>query len=35
MGYFPKANKSWLIVNPDKYETAKCIFKDRNLNIKQ
>ena len=33
MGYFPKANKSWLIVEPEKYETAKGIFKDTNLNI--
>ena len=33
MGYFPKANKSWLIVKPDKYKTAKRIFKDTNLNI--
>ena len=33
LGYFPKANKSWLIVKPEKYETAKVIFKDTNLNI--
>ena len=33
MGYFPKANRSWLIVKPEKYETAKGIFKDTNLNI--
>ena len=33
MGYFPKANKSWLIVKLEKYETAKGIFKDTNLNI--
>ena len=32
-GYFLKTNKSWLIVNPEKYETAKGIFKDTNLNI--
>ena len=31
--YFPKANKSWLIVRPGKYETAKGIFKDTNLDI--
>ena len=31
--YFPKAKKSWLIVKPEKYETAKGIFKDTNLNI--
>ena len=30
--YFPKANKSWLIVRPEKYET-KGIFKDTNLDI--
>ena len=33
VGYFPKANKSWLIVKSEKYETAKGIFKDTNLNI--
>ena len=33
MGYFPKANKSQLIVKPEKYETEKSIFKDINLNI--
>ena len=33
MGYFPKANRSWLIVKPEKYETAKGIFKDTNLDI--
>ena len=33
MGYFPKANKSWLIVKPEKYEAAKGIFKDTNLDI--
>ena len=33
MGYFIKANKSWLIVKPEKYETSKGIFKDTNLNI--
>ena len=33
IGYFPKANKSWLTVKPEKYETAKGIFKDTNLNI--
>ena len=33
MGYFIKANKSWLIVKPEKYEAAKGIFKDTNLNI--
>ena len=31
--YFPKANKSWLIEKPEKYEIAKDIFKDTNLNI--
>ena len=31
--YFPKANKSWLTVKPEKYGTAKGIFKDTNLNI--
>ena len=31
IGYFPNAKKSWLIVKPKKYETAKCIFKDTNL----
>ena len=33
MGYFPKARRSWLIKKPEKYETAKDIFKDTNLNI--
>ena len=33
IGYFPKSNKSWLIVKPEKYETAIGIFKDTNLNI--
>ena len=33
MGYFPKTNNSWLIVKQEKYETAKAIFKDTNLNI--
>ena len=33
MGYSPKANKSWLIGKAEKYETAKVIFKDTNLNI--
>ena len=33
IGYFPKANKSWLIVKPEKCETAKGIFQDTNLNI--
>ena len=33
MEYFPKANKSWLFVKPEKYETVKDIFKDTNLNI--
>ena len=33
IGYFPKTNKSRLIVKPDKYEAAKCIFKDTNLSI--
>ena len=32
MGYFRRANKSRLIVRPEKYETAKGIFKDTNLN---
>ena len=31
--YFPKASKSWLTVKPEKYGTAKGIFKDTNLNI--
>ena len=29
LGYFPKANKSWLIVKPEKYETAKVYSKIR------
>ena len=33
MGYFSKTNKSWLIVKPEKYEAAKGIFKDTNLDI--
>ena len=33
IGYFPKVNKSWLIVKPEKYETAKGMFKDTNLNV--
>ena len=33
IGYFQKANKSWLIVKPEKYEAAKGIFKGTNLNI--
>ena len=33
MGYFPKASRSWLIAKPEKYETAKGIFRDTNLNI--
>ena len=33
IGYFPKAKKSWLIVELEKYETAKGIFKDTKLNI--
>ena len=28
------ANKLWLIVKPEKYETAKRIFKGVHLNIK-
>ena len=28
IGYFPKANKWWLIVKQEKCETAKAIFKD-------
>ena len=31
--YFPKVKKSWLIVKPEKQETAKVIFKDTKLNI--
>ena len=31
--YFPKVKKSWLIVKPEKQETAKVIFKDTRLNI--
>ena len=27
MGYFTKANKPWLIIKPEKHETAKGIFK--------
>ena len=30
---FPKAKVSRLIVNPEKYETAKLILKDTTLNI--
>ena len=33
IGYFPKANKSWLIGKPKKHETTKVIFKDTHLNI--
>ena len=33
IGYFPKANKSWLIVKPGKYEAAKSIFKDTSFDI--
>ena len=33
MGYFPKAKNSWLIVKPEKYKTAKGIFKGTNFNI--
>ena len=33
VGYFPKAKKSWLIVKPEKYETAKDVFKTTKLNI--
>ena len=33
MGYFPKVNKPWLTVRPEKCEAAKSIFKDMNLNI--
>ena len=33
IGYFPKADKSWLIVKPGKYEAAKSIFKDTSFNI--
>ena len=33
MAYFQKANKAWLIVKPEKYETGKGTFKDINLNI--
>ena len=29
LGYFPKANKSWLIVKPEKYETTKVYSKIR------
>ena len=29
IGYFPKTNKSWLIVKPEKYETAKVYSKTR------
>ena len=33
IGYFPKANKSWLIVKPGKYEAAKSIFKHTSFDI--
>ena len=33
IGYFPKADKSWLIVKLGKYEAAKSIFKDTSFNI--
>lgn len=33
IGSFPKAKISWLIVNPEEYETAKVILKDTKLNI--
>ena len=33
LGYFPKGSKSWLVVKSDKYELAKSIFKDTNINI--
>ena len=33
IGYFPKADKSWLIVKPGKYEAAKSIFKDTSFDI--
>ena len=32
IGHFPQANKSWLIGEPENYETVKRIFKDPNLN---
>ncbi|KAG1654807.1 Down syndrome cell adhesion molecule-like protein Dscam2 [Nymphon striatum] len=32
-GYYPKPSKSWLIVKPEKYELAKMIFKNTNINI--
>ena len=35
MRYFSKANKSWVTVQPERYETAKGIFKDTNLNMTQ
>ena len=33
MECYSKVNKSWLIVKPEEYETARGIFKDTNLNI--
>ena len=33
IGYFPKASKSWLIVKPDKLESANLIFMGSNINI--
>ena len=33
IGYFPTADKSWLVVKPGKYEAAKSIFKYMSFNI--
>ena len=33
IGYYPKAEKSWLIVKPDKLEDAKTVFHGTGVNI--
>ena len=33
IGYFPKENKSWLIVKLEQYDAARDIFKEITLNI--
>lgn len=33
IGYFPKENKSWLVVKPDQYDKDRDIFKETTLHI--
>ena len=33
LGYYPNAEKCWLVIEPDKEETARSIFEETAMNI--